>query len=298
MRGGTARVGSITIGAGRAAGAHRGPLRDRVARRGAAARGSTAPPWRARERLPLIYKSSFDKANRTSLGSSRGVGIEDGLRILEEVRRETGLPVLTDVHEQGADRRRGRRGRRAPDAGVSLPADRLHPRGCRSGQAGEPEEGAVPVTLGDASRGGEGAHHGQSRSAGDGARLRVRLQQPGIRHARAAGARPRPAARSSSMPRTASSGRAEMDRRRRRPGLVPTLARARSRAPGSTRSSSRCTRTPTGRCPTGPRACDSMTSRAAAPARRARPRGTRGGDAVTPTRQGRAGVCSTSSWPG
>ena len=54
----------------------------------------------AREHLPLIYKSSFDKANRTSLGLSRGVGIEDGLRILEEVRRETGLPVLTDVHER------------------------------------------------------------------------------------------------------------------------------------------------------------------------------------------------------
>ena len=47
----------------------------------------------------LIYKSSFDKANRTSGSSFRGPGLEKGLRILEKVRRETGMPVLTDVHE-------------------------------------------------------------------------------------------------------------------------------------------------------------------------------------------------------
>lgn len=47
----------------------------------------------------LIFKSSFDKANRTSGTSFRGPGMEDGLRILEKVRAETGLPVLTDVHE-------------------------------------------------------------------------------------------------------------------------------------------------------------------------------------------------------
>ncbi|QNE05908.1 3-deoxy-8-phosphooctulonate synthase [Croceicoccus marinus] len=47
----------------------------------------------------LIYKSSFDKANRSSDQSFRGPGMEEGLRILEKVRAETGLPVLTDVHE-------------------------------------------------------------------------------------------------------------------------------------------------------------------------------------------------------
>jgi 2-dehydro-3-deoxyphosphooctonate aldolase (KDO 8-P synthase) len=47
----------------------------------------------------LIYKSSFDKANRSSSSSFRGVGMEEGLRILEKVRAETGLPILTDVHE-------------------------------------------------------------------------------------------------------------------------------------------------------------------------------------------------------
>ncbi len=50
-------------------------------------------------RIPFIYKSSFDKANRSSHKSPRGVGMEEGLRILEKVKREIGVPVLTDVHE-------------------------------------------------------------------------------------------------------------------------------------------------------------------------------------------------------
>ncbi len=49
--------------------------------------------------LPVIFKASFDKANRTSAGSPRGPGLERGLRRLERVRQETGLPLLTDVHQ-------------------------------------------------------------------------------------------------------------------------------------------------------------------------------------------------------
>jgi 2-dehydro-3-deoxyphosphooctonate aldolase (KDO 8-P synthase) len=49
--------------------------------------------------LPFIYKSSFDKANRSSMGSYRGPGFEKGLRILEKVKSQIGVPVLTDVHE-------------------------------------------------------------------------------------------------------------------------------------------------------------------------------------------------------
>ncbi|WP_405238979.1 3-deoxy-8-phosphooctulonate synthase [Lentisalinibacter orientalis] len=49
--------------------------------------------------MPFIYKSSFDKANRSSAGSFRGPGMEEGLRVLSEVRRQLGVPVLTDVHE-------------------------------------------------------------------------------------------------------------------------------------------------------------------------------------------------------
>jgi 2-dehydro-3-deoxyphosphooctonate aldolase (KDO 8-P synthase) len=49
--------------------------------------------------IPFIYKSSFDKANRSSTGSFRGLGLEKGLQILEEVKKQLGVPVLTDVHE-------------------------------------------------------------------------------------------------------------------------------------------------------------------------------------------------------
>jgi 2-dehydro-3-deoxyphosphooctonate aldolase (KDO 8-P synthase) len=49
--------------------------------------------------IPFVYKSSFDKANRTSGDSYRGPGMDEGLRILAEVKRQIGVPVLTDVHE-------------------------------------------------------------------------------------------------------------------------------------------------------------------------------------------------------
>jgi len=49
--------------------------------------------------IPFIYKSSFDKANRSSIYSYRGPGMQEGLRILQKVKDEVGVPVLTDVHE-------------------------------------------------------------------------------------------------------------------------------------------------------------------------------------------------------
>jgi 2-dehydro-3-deoxyphosphooctonate aldolase (KDO 8-P synthase) len=50
--------------------------------------------------MPFIYKSSFDKANRSANSTFRGLGLEQGLRILDEVRRQIGVPVLTDVHTE------------------------------------------------------------------------------------------------------------------------------------------------------------------------------------------------------
>ncbi len=55
----------------------------------------------ARTRTPLIFKASYDKANRTSINSFRGPGLHAGLQILADVRERTGLPVLTDIHEPG-----------------------------------------------------------------------------------------------------------------------------------------------------------------------------------------------------
>ena len=99
MATGTARVGSITIGGGAPLALIAGPCV--IESREAALRhAERLRDMAAAEGLPLIYKSSFDKANRTALASFRGVGMEDGLRVLADVRRETGLPVLTDVHER------------------------------------------------------------------------------------------------------------------------------------------------------------------------------------------------------
>ncbi|MGE3276134.1 MAG: 3-deoxy-8-phosphooctulonate synthase [Vicinamibacterales bacterium] len=53
----------------------------------------------ARTGVPVVFKASFDKANRTSIHSFRGPGLAEGVRILGEVKARTGLPVLTDIHE-------------------------------------------------------------------------------------------------------------------------------------------------------------------------------------------------------
>ena len=70
----------------------------------ALATGEALADISARLSIPLVYKSSFDKANRTSVISFRGPGVEEGLNILAEVKRVTGLPVVTDIHhpEQAA----------------------------------------------------------------------------------------------------------------------------------------------------------------------------------------------------
>ncbi len=53
------------------------------------------------QKIPVCFKASFDKANRARLGAQRGPGLEEGLRLLEQVRAATGLPILTDIHEAG-----------------------------------------------------------------------------------------------------------------------------------------------------------------------------------------------------
>ncbi len=74
--------------------------------------------------VPVIYKSSFDKANRTSVATQRGLGIGDGLGILADVREATGLPVLTDVHAPEQCAHCGAGGGRVADPGVFVSANR------------------------------------------------------------------------------------------------------------------------------------------------------------------------------
>jgi 2-dehydro-3-deoxyphosphooctonate aldolase (KDO 8-P synthase) len=93
------RVGSVEIGGGAPFALIAGPCviegRDSALRHAYALREIAD-----RLQVPFIYKSSYDKANRTSVSSFRGLGRDEGLAILSEVRAEVGVPVLTDVHER------------------------------------------------------------------------------------------------------------------------------------------------------------------------------------------------------
>jgi 2-dehydro-3-deoxyphosphooctonate aldolase (KDO 8-P synthase) len=92
------RVGPVTIGGGAPLAVIAGPCV--IESRDSALRHAEHLHTLARVHdIGLVYKSSFDKANRTSLGGFRGVGMDEGLRILDDIRSVTGLPVLTDVHD-------------------------------------------------------------------------------------------------------------------------------------------------------------------------------------------------------
>lgn len=92
-------IGSVPVGGGAPLAVIAGPCviesRDSALRHGEKLRAIAD-----RIGVSLVYKSSYDKANRTSGGSFRGVGRDDGLKILDEVRQATGLPLLTDIHEK------------------------------------------------------------------------------------------------------------------------------------------------------------------------------------------------------
>ena len=111
--------------------------------------------------VPLIYKSSFDKANRTSAAAARGIGMAKGLEILAAVRERFGIPVLTDVHDAGQC---------APAAAavdvLQIPAflcrqtDLLIAAG-ETGAAINVKKGAVPRPLGHGQRRRQDCRHRQ-----------------------------------------------------------------------------------------------------------------------------------------
>lgn len=95
----TIKIGGFEIGAGRPLALIAGPCVIE-GRESALRHASFLKQVADRVGIPFIYKSSYDKANRTSLESYRGPGIEKGLKILAEVKKEVGVSILTDVHEK------------------------------------------------------------------------------------------------------------------------------------------------------------------------------------------------------
>ncbi len=93
------QIGNIKIGGGNPLAFIAGPcvIEDEKSTLRAAER---LKEYSAKNNIPLIFKSSYDKANRTSIDSFRGPGIEEGLRILGRVRNDIGLPVLSDIHSE------------------------------------------------------------------------------------------------------------------------------------------------------------------------------------------------------
>jgi 2-dehydro-3-deoxyphosphooctonate aldolase (KDO 8-P synthase) len=94
----TVQVGAVRIGGGAPLGLIAGPCVVE-SRRGCLALARRLAALAKEERIPLIFKASFDKANRSSIRSFRGPGLREGLEILAEAKAETGLPILTDVHD-------------------------------------------------------------------------------------------------------------------------------------------------------------------------------------------------------
>ncbi len=96
--------------------------------------------------VPFVFKSSYDKANRTSVSSFRGPGVKEGLQILKEVKDRTGVPILTDVHSPDEARAGIGSCRYPPGTRPAVEADRPARSVRQDGPGGEHQERAVPFS--------------------------------------------------------------------------------------------------------------------------------------------------------
>ena len=129
--------------------------------------------------VKLIYKSSFDKANRTSATAARGVGMAQGLQILATVREQIGLPVLTDVHLPEQCAAGGRGGGRAANPRVFMPPNRPAARRRRDRPRDQREEGPVPRALGHGECGRQDRGYRERKHPALRTRRQLRLQHAG-----------------------------------------------------------------------------------------------------------------------
>ena len=111
--------------------------------------------------IPFIFKSSYDKANRSSGTSFRGPGMDRGLEILAQVKRELQVPILTDVHSEAEIPAVAAVVDVLQTPAFPVPADRFHPRRGQERQAGEHQEGPVPGAAGHGERHRQSPRRGQ-----------------------------------------------------------------------------------------------------------------------------------------
>ena len=117
--------------------------------------------------IGLVFKSSFDKANRTSGSAKRGIGLEAALPIFAEIVRRSAFPSSPTCTKQPM-RAGCSSGRRVADPGFPVPTDRSFGRGGRDRPAGQRQEGPVSRTLGHEERRRQARRGGPSRHPGDG----------------------------------------------------------------------------------------------------------------------------------
>ncbi|MEC6999569.1 hypothetical protein VXQ18_06470 [Brucella abortus] len=96
----TVKVGNVTFSQQRAFGADRWPLARWETRDHAFEMAGRLKEMTDKLGIGLVYKSSFDKANRTSLKAARGIGLEKALEVFSDLKKEYGFPVLTDIHTE------------------------------------------------------------------------------------------------------------------------------------------------------------------------------------------------------
>ena len=179
--------------------------------------------------IPFVFKASFDKANRSSSASFRGPGLEAGLKALAQVRKQIGVPILTDVHEDTPLAEVAEVVDVPADACIVEPPDEFHRQRVFAEQTREHQEGTVPVAVGNAKCRGQGQVHRQHPDHGVRTWIFVRLQQSRVRHAFVVRDARHRVPRGVRTPRIRSSSRAARDMRRADSARIRTGARPRCR---------------------------------------------------------------------
>ena len=180
----TVRIGEVTFANDRPIAVFAGPCQ-MESRAHALEMASALKEIAGRLGIGLVYKTSFDKANRTSLAGKRGIGLDGALAVFAEIRETLGLPVVTDVHEAGQCARVAE----VVDV-LQIPAflcrqTDLLVAAAKTGRAVNVKKGQFLAPWDMKQRRRQDHRQRQSERAADRARLHLRLQHAGDRHARA-----------------------------------------------------------------------------------------------------------------